>query len=384
VKIVTRVAIVGAGFTDFRSITPELSWKEIMYKAASRAYHNAGVDARRDIDSFITCAEDYWEGFSIFDEFTPDQMGAVLRPMITTCGDGIHGLANAFMQIKTGLMDVVAVESHSKISDLITYRDVVLFAFDPVYNRPLGGHPYYLGGLEMRKYLQESGATEEDCARVVVKNKRNAMKNPLAGHEADIDIDTVMKSQPMFEPLKRLDIAPLSDGAVVLILASEEKAKQLTDTPVWVKGVGWASDTPWLEQRDWSRAVYAELASRKAYKMAKISYPPLEIDFAEVDDKFSYKELQHIEAAGLCSPGEAGILMREGYFNANGAFPVNVGGGSLGIGNLIETSGLQHTLEVYQQLKGEAGSRQINCETGMALSWRGVPTGSGACIVLEV
>jgi acetyl-CoA C-acetyltransferase len=188
----------------------------------------------------------------------------------------------------------------------------------------------------------------------------------------------------MFEPLKKLDIAPLSDGAVVLILASEEKAKQLTDTPVWVKGVGWASDTPWLEQRDWSRAIYAELASKKAYKMAKISYPPHEIDFAEVDDKFSYKELQHIEAAQLCSPGEAGVLMREGYFNADGAFPVNVGGGSIGIGNLIETSGLQHTLEIYQQLKGEAGSRQLDGETGMALSWRGVPTGSGACIVLEV
>ena len=380
----TRVGIVGVGYTDFRSVTPEVSWKEIMYKAASRAYHDAGIDPRRDVDSFITCAEDYWEGFSIFDEFTPDQMGAVLRPMITTCGDGIYGLANAFMQIKTGLMDIVAVEAHSKISDLITYKDVVLFAFDPVYNRPLGGHPYYVAGLEMRKYLGESGTTEEGCAHVVVKNKKNAMRNPLAGHEGDLTVDQVMQSQPMFEPLKKLDIAPLSDGAVVLILASEEKVKELTDTPVWIKGIGWASDTCWLEQREWSRAVYAELASQNAYKMAKIAYPKKEIDFAEVDDKFSYKELQHVEAARLCPPQSAGRLVSEGYFDQNGAFPVNVSGGSLGCGNLIEASGLQRTLEVALQLRGEAGTRQLDCETGLALSWRGVPTASGACIVLGV
>ena len=379
----TRVAIVGAGYTDFRSITPEVSWKEIMYKAASRAYHDAGLDPRRDIDSFITCAEDYWEGFSIFDEFTPDQVGAALRSMITTCGDGIHGLANAFMQVKTGLMDIVAVESHSKISDLTTYRDVVLFAFDPVYNRPLGGHPYYIGGLEMRKFL-ETGVTEEDCAHVVVKNKKNAMKNPLAGHEADLTVDEVMKSSYMFEPLKKLDIAPLSDGAIVLVLASEEKAKEITDEPVWIKGIGWASDTCWLEQRDWSRAVYAELSSKQAYKMAQITYPQKEIDFAEVDDKFSYKELQHLEALKLCPPHTAGELASEGYFDSNGVLPVNVSGGSLGCGNLIETSGLQRTLEVVLQLRGEAGSRQLDCETGLAASWRGVPTASGACIVLGV
>lgn len=379
----SKVAIVGAGYTDFRSITPEVSWKEIMYKAASRAYHDVGIDPRQDVDSFITCAEDYWEGFSIFDEFTPDQMGAVLRPMITTCSDGIYGLANAFMHIKTGLMDVVAVEAHSKISDLITYRDVVLFSFDPVYNRPLKGHPYYVAGLEMRKYLQ-TGATEKDCAHVVVKNKKNAMRNPLAGHESNLTVDHVMKSQPMFEPLKKLDIAPLSDGAIVLIVASEEKANQLTDTPVWVKGIGWASDTCWLEQRDWSRALYAELASKKAYKMAKIAYPQKEIDFAEVDDKFSYKELQHLEAAHLCPRGEAGQLVAEGYFDADGAFPVNVSGGSLGCGNLIEASGLQRTLEIVLQLTGKAGSRQLDGETGVAVSWRGVPTASGACIILGV
>jgi acetyl-CoA C-acetyltransferase len=130
--------------------------------------------------------------------------------------------------------------------------------------------------------------------------------------------------------------------------------------------------------------VYTELAARKAYKMAHMSYPPQEIDFVEIDDKFSYKELQHIEACKLCPPGTAGPLVAEGYFDPGGALPVNVSGGSLGCGNLIEASGLQRTMEIVLQLRGQAGSRQLEGETGLAASWRGVPTASGACIILGV
>ena len=107
-------AIVGVGCTGFRSITPDLSYKEIMFEAATRAYEDAGVDPRRDIDCFITCAEDYWEGYSIFDEFVPDQLGAVLRSVCTVGGDGLLALINGAMQIETGLFNMVAVEAHSK------------------------------------------------------------------------------------------------------------------------------------------------------------------------------------------------------------------------------------------------------------------------------
>ncbi|MCJ2520556.1 MAG: acetyl-CoA acetyltransferase, partial [Candidatus Thermoplasmatota archaeon] len=108
----TRVAIVGVGHIGFTPESHRFSWKELTFEAALRAYKDAGVDPRTDVDSFITCAEDYWEGFSIFDEFTPDQLGGVLRPVCTITSDGICGLASAFMQIKAGLFQVVAVESH--------------------------------------------------------------------------------------------------------------------------------------------------------------------------------------------------------------------------------------------------------------------------------
>src|SRR2546428_799952 len=100
-----RVGIIGIGMTAFRPSTPEYNWKELMFEAASRAYADAAINPREDVDSFITCAEDYYEGFGIFDEFVPDQLGAALRPTCTVSGDGLQGLANAYMQIQTGLLE---------------------------------------------------------------------------------------------------------------------------------------------------------------------------------------------------------------------------------------------------------------------------------------
>lgn len=377
------VAIVGVGYTAFRELTPELSWKELMFEAASRAYEDAGIDPRREIDSFITCAEDFWEGFSIFDEFTPDQLGAALRPMITITGDGLLGLANAYMQIRSGLCDVVAVEAHSKISDLLTFEDVVRLSFDPVYEAPLleSAHPYAAAGLEMRAYLEATGTTEEQCATVVVQGKQNAFKNPLAGFEAQLSVEDVLASGYAFDPLKRLEIAPRADGCVVFVLAAGELAERLTDKPVYIEGIGWSSDSPWIAART-AEAGYAKQAAEMAYRQAGIQNPLREIDVVEVDDQFSFKVLQHLEALVLARPGEAGHLMEEGALSLEGELPVNPSGGSLGYGHLIEASGLARALEVVLQLRGEAVGRQIEgARVGVAQSWRGVPHGTGAVAV---
>jgi len=106
-----RVAIVGIGHTQFRATSPGVSYKEIMFEAATRAYADADLDSRRDIDSFVCCSEDFTEGTSIFDEYVPDQIGAALRPVHTISGDGLQGLAAAHMQILTGAFDVAAVQT---------------------------------------------------------------------------------------------------------------------------------------------------------------------------------------------------------------------------------------------------------------------------------
>jgi acetyl-CoA C-acetyltransferase len=382
--MIREVAIVGAGWSGFRSITPDLSYKEIVYEAAVQAYEEAGIAPRRDVDSFVTVAEDYNEGTSIFDEYTPDQLGGMHRPNHTISGEGIHGLAAAVMQILTGQLDVVVVEGHSKASNILTLPYILAFAFDPVFNRPLAAHPYYVAGMEMLRYMAETGTTPYECACVAAKNRNNALLNPLAGYGAAISPADVLASEPIAEPLTRLECAGHSDGAIVLVLASGETARALTDTPIWVRGIGWANDTPWLESRPWGEARYARESAQMAYRTAGIKSPRAEIDFAEVDDTFAYKELQHLEALGLCPPGAAGEWTAAGGTKLSGEFPVNPSGGALGQGHLLDATGLARTLEVVLQLRGEAGQRQIKgAEVGLAFGWRGVPTTGGAAVILS-
>jgi acetyl-CoA C-acetyltransferase len=379
-----RVAVIGVGWSGFRPVTPELSYKELIYEAAVKAYADAGVDPRRDIESFVTVAEDFYEGTSIFDEYTPDQLGAVLKPVHTIGGDGLHGLATAYMLIRTGQFSVVAVEGHSKASNILTLPQVISYAQDPVLNRPLRFNNHFIAGLEMNRYLFETGTTPEQCAAVIVKNRKNALTNPSAPFGADLTLEDVLSGAPTAWPLNSHQIAHHADGAVVMVLASEDRVHSFTDDPVWISGVGWCNDSPALENREWGEAIYAREAARMAYHQAGILNPGKAIDFAEVDDIYGYKELQSLEAMGFFQRGEAGRATEAGYTRPDGELPVNVSGGSQGMGDLLDANGLARALEVVLQLRGEAGARQLKAvSTGLAQSWRGVPSSSGAVVIMS-
>jgi acetyl-CoA C-acetyltransferase len=378
-----RVAIIGVGWSGFQSSTPDLSYKELIYAASLRAYHDAGVDPRRDIESFVTVAEDFYEGTSIFDEYTVDQLGAVLKPMQTITGDGLHGLATAYMLIRTGQFSLVAVEGHSKASNIRTLPKVTSYAQDPVLNRPLRLNSHFIAGLDMHRYLFDNGATEEQCAAVTVKNRRNALNNPSAPYGADLTVAEVLAGSMISWPLGKHQIAKHADGAIVMVLASEERARHLSENPIWILGMGWCNDSAALENREWGRAVYAHQAAQMAYRQAGIRNPRGVIDFVEVDDVYAYKELQSLEEMGLFSPGEAGLATLDGITEQEGALPVNVSGGCQGTGDLLDANGLARALEVVLQLRGDAGPRQIpDVKIGLAQSWRGVPTTSGAVVIL--
>jgi acetyl-CoA C-acetyltransferase len=380
----SRVAIIGIGWMDFRPTSSEFSYKEMMYEAAVRAYTDAGVNPRQDIDSFITVAEDFHEGTSIFDEYVPDQIGAALKSVHTIPGDGLHGLASAYMMIRTGQFDLVVVEGHSKASNILTLAGITAYAQDPVHNRPLGYNTHFVAGLEMNRYLHETGATREQCAAVVSKNRHNAKNNPLAAFGEDLKVNDIMEAPSLSWPLSIYEASQHADGAVVMVLASEKKVKELSKKPVWISGVGWCNDSVSLEYRSWGEALYTREAARMAYRVAEIENPRDEIDFAEIDDTYAYKELQHLEALDLCPQGEVGQWIEDGITNPDGEFPVNVSGGSLGMGHLLDATGLARALEVVLQLRGEAGSRQLaDVKVGLAQSWRGVPTNSGAVAILS-
>ena len=315
----------------------------------------------------------------------PDQLGAVLKPVHTVTADGITGLASIVMQLETEQLDLAVIEGHSKASNIDFPAHIEAFALDPIYARPLGFHPRYVAGLEMRAFLEDTGNTVEQAAAVVVKNRRAALSNPIAAYPANLTIADVMASPPAAEPLKREDAAGLADGAIVLVLARESMLSRVKGTPVFINGIGWSQDRPNIAERDFHTAAYASLAAERAYRMAGIRDPVSEIDFAEVDDTFSYKELQHLESVRLAPMGESGRMLERGVFHAGGSLPVNVSGGNLGCGAAYDLSGLRSVLEVVLQLRGHAGARQLpGVKRGLAQSWRGIPTATGGVAILGV
>ncbi|MGH2740405.1 MAG: thiolase C-terminal domain-containing protein [Actinomycetota bacterium] len=377
-----RVAIIGVGHAGFATMTPGLSYKELTFEAAMRAYDDAGVNPRKDVDSFVCVSEDFLEGTSIFDEYVPDQIGAALRPVHTVSADGLFAVATGVMLIRSGAAEIVAIEGHSKASDIVTLGRIQQFALDPIFARPLDIPVFALAGLEMNRYLAVSRATEEHCALVVEKNRRNALDNPRAAYPTKVTAGDVAASEPVWSPLRRLDIAERADGCVVLVLAAEERVRDLTDDPVWIVGVGWSSGSPTLESRSWDEVDYVRAAADRAYGMARIGTLAEVVDLAEVDDTYSYRELMHLEALRLARPGEAGPMLEEGIFGRDGELPVNVSGGSLGQGYLFEANGLARTLECVLQLRGEAGERQVeDAGVAVAQSWRGEPTTTAAVAI---
>nr|MDO8082575.1 acetyl-CoA acetyltransferase [Candidatus Freyarchaeota archaeon] len=377
------VAIVGIGQTESRALTPTQDFRELIYSAAKRAYNDAGLTPR-DLDALITNEYDFLAGISIADEYTPDQVGARLKFDNLVCNDGTIAFINAYLLILSGAADIVAVESHSKVAtDVVNYPEVLLAALDPVYNRPLGGHPYYIAGMDMMSYLDGTDTTEEHCARVVVKNKGNALLNPGAGFGAKLTVEDVLRSEDAFWPIKLLEIAPLADYAAVVLLAAEDKAKSITDNPVWVTGVGHATDSSYIECWSWGEAQWIKTAAQEAYKMAGISEPGKEVNIVEVSEAFSYQELQALEALNICS-GTAGNLLESGTFDLEGSLPVNPSGGCLGMGYAPQATGLQRIVEVVTQLRGEAGKRQIpDVELGVAVGSDSEIIKCGGVVVLS-
>ncbi|QQG49217.1 MAG: hypothetical protein HY247_02580 [archaeon] len=372
-----RVEIIGVGSEGFRPAITDLSTRELMYEAAAKAYDDAGVDPRKDVGSFITCTEDFWEGWSITDEMVPDQVGGAGRPVCTVPADGIIGLGQALMHIRSGVADVVAVEAHSKVADVLDKQAVENLALDPTYQRVTGANSDVLAGLEMSAFMKSTGTTRDELSRAVSSSKKRAMSNSRASYGADMKPRDVSEAEPLSLPLRRYDKPDFAEAAVVLVLASERWAKKNKKEGVSVDGLAWMSATPWFEGGDVQGASYLSRAWKAVMKQTGLSSTS-GFDILEVDDTYSYKLFQHLGALGL-NLTDASKLAQDGGRR------LNPSGGSLGTGYLIEASGSHRVLECVLQLTGRAGGNQVKAaKRALATSWRGNPTGTGAAVALSV
>jgi acetyl-CoA C-acetyltransferase len=364
------IGIVGIGYEGFRPIVADLSTREMMFEAASKAYAEAGVDPRRDVGSFVCCTEDLWEGWSITDEMVPDQIGGAQRPLCTIAADGIAALGNAVMQIRAGIADVVALEAHSKVADVLDKDAVERLALDPNYLRPLGLPRDALAELEMSAFLSGTGFAREDCDRVVFAAKKNAMKNPRASYGAILD-KSFQRNFQLF------DKAQFAEAAIVIVLASAAWIRRKRKEAIFIEGVSWNSSLPWYEGGAIERSEYASRAFEAASKQAGVSRSVTDYDVVEVDDTYSYKLLQHLNSLFPSTKEARAFLDKRGV-------PLNPSGGSLGVGNLIEASPLHKILECFLQLKGQAGPLQIaGARNALVVSWRGIPTASGGVAIMS-
>jgi acetyl-CoA C-acetyltransferase len=370
-----RVAVVGAGMTRFmrraRETGKELAWQ------ASRAALDSCELSLEDIDAVcLTSAPDAFDGVHMKGEYLSDGAGAFGKPFIRTYvggGSGVFTAIQGWYTVASGMFDVALLVAEEKMSSTQPHpQGAFLTIFDSILERPLGPNLLWIFALEMNRYMTVHGIDKRDIASVAVKNKRNAADHPAALlGQADITVDDVLNSETLAWPVQRLDVSPISDGAVAVVIASEEAARRITDKPVWIDGVGWNLDTTYWTNRDLVFPEYVQNAARMAYDMAGIEEPRKEIHVAEPYDPFDYKELHHLEGLMLFDKGKAPEAARDGVLNRDGDLPSCPSGGLLGVGNPIAAAGLMKIAELFWQLRGEAGKRQVpgTPERGVAQAW---------------
>lgn len=373
-----KVAIIGVAQTKYQRDNPA-SHAEMAYEVTCKALEDARLTIE-DIDNTVTVCNDFWEGRTISCITITEATGSHRVHTTNVEGDGSYGALLGTMRILSGYHDATLVVAQSKGSEGIP-GIITNAMFDPIYERVLGLDAINSAALQARRYMSKYGITEEQCAKVSVKNHSNAKNNPYAQLPMDITVEDVLDSRVLAEPIKLLDASPVSDGACAIILARESVAKKRCSKPVWIKGVGLCADAYHLGDRDLAEVDALTSASKRAYDMAGIREPWKEIDVAEVYDAFSYMELMWMEGLGFCGQGEAGTVIDLGLTQMSSALPINPSGGVLSAHPVL-VAGLARIAEAVLQLRGEAGARQVEgANVALAHGLEG-PCGQGHCVFI--
>lgn len=369
-----KVAIVGAGITKFVRRAQETG-KELTWQATKMALDSCELTLDQVDCVTLGTAPDAFDGVHLKGEYLADGAGAFRKPYLRHYvggGTGVFSPIHGWFHVASGMADICLVVAEEKMSSCYPHpQGAFLTIFDHTTEQPLKPTLIWIFALEMNRYMQTYGISKRDIAAVAVKNKRNAMDHPCAQLPADLTVDDVLNSEVLAWPVNRLDVSPASDGAAAIVLASERVARRLTDKPVWIDGIGFALDTAYWGTRDLCYPRYVETAARMAYDMAGITEPAKEIHVAEPYDPFDYKELHHMEGLMLCGKGEAPQLVADGVTQRDGNLPICPSGGALGVGNPIAATGVMKIIEIFLQLRGEAGKRQIpgRPRCGLAQAW---------------
>ncbi|MFQ6067952.1 MAG: thiolase domain-containing protein [Candidatus Bathyarchaeia archaeon] len=352
-----KVAIIGVGSSKF-GVRNDVNLVELAFEAVKPSIEDAGISSN-DVEfvALGTVGAGAWYEEPLPAVVAAEYCGLTNAGLVrceAACASGSAAFHTAYSTVASGRAEIAMALGIEKMREIdasaamewIGRGGYYLWEF---HNFGLTFPAYY--ALYANAHMAKYGTTEEDLALVAVKNHKYALLNPIAHLQKKITVDDVLSSLVIAWPLKLYDSCPITDGAACILLASEEKVKQLkVDTPVWIAGIGYAAGTANLSKRkDYVGLEASVLASQRAYKVAGVT--PNLIDVAEVHDCFTIAEIIAYEDIGLCNKGEGVKLIRQGQTEIGGKIAVNVDGGLKAKGHPIGATGCSMIYELTKQLR---------------------------------
>ncbi|RLI17481.1 thiolase domain-containing protein, partial [Candidatus Bathyarchaeota archaeon] len=371
-----KVAIIGVGHSKFGNRN-DVNVAELTFEAVKPSLEDAGITAK-DVEFMAlgSAGAGAWCEELIPAVVAAEYCGLKKAGLVrceAACASGSAAFFTAYSAIASGQAEIAMALGVEKMKEVDTPTAMEWIGRAGYYlwefhNFGLTFPAYY--ALYANAHMAKFGTTEEDLALVAVKNHKYGAMNPVAHFQKQITVDDVLSSTVIASPLKLFDCCPITDGSASVILASEEKVKELgIDTPVWVAGIGYSSGTANMSKRpDYVGLDASVKAAQMAYKKAKVT--PDQIEFATVHDCFTIAEIMAYEDIGFCKKGEGAKLIREGQTEIGGKIPVNMDGGLKAKGHPIGTTGCSMIYEVTKQLREEAieKSRQVPLKNYIGLA----------------
>lgn len=377
-KNTREVVIAGVGLTRFDSYDgrkgrPKKEFYDLGSEAILRALTDADMEWK-DIEAAF-CGSVYCGTAS--GHQTISRIGATGIPIVNVenaCSSGASAFRLACQMIAAEVHDVVLAAGFETMP-----RGFIMSTAWPEWQRTLGFNVQPAAyAMQTLRYMEETGATVEDISRVSMKNRKNGALNPNARFQKPVTMEEVLSSRLVAAPLHLLHACPLADGGTAVILCSRDKLKR-KDKVVRVAASVLTSGTYGHEYGGGSVKIKTpdtiELSAQEAWEISGCG--PEDMDVVQAYDTMASGELWDLEKLGLCGPGEAPGLLREGVFDLDGKCPVNTDGGLMARGHPLGATALAQIIEIYTQLRGEAGQRQVpGATTGLAHAMGAGPNSS--------
>ncbi|WP_246982452.1 thiolase C-terminal domain-containing protein [Halorientalis marina] len=378
----SEVAIIGASMTQFGQRD---AWiRELLAQAGKECLADSGVSPP-DVDHVYVSnmASGEFEGQTgIMNALAHDLglMPAYSQRIDQTSSSGGAGIYAAWQSIASGSSDMTLLVGGEKMTHKGTggATDVIASITHPVEYKHGVTLPSF-AGLTARHYLEKFDAPRDSLAKVAVKNHKNGVDNPKAQFQKEISEEKALESPIIADPLRLYDFCPITDGSAALMFCPVEVAEEYADEYAVVSGVGGATDTHVVHERDDPTTMGGVVDSAEtAYERAGVG--PDDIDVAELHDMFTILEFLQMEGLGFAEKGKAWEQVEEGRTERDGELPINTSGGLKSKGHPLGASGVAQAVEIYEQLVGEAGPRQVEADTGLACNVGGF----GNCVITTV